>query len=280
MDPTTAVIIGGDRSDKAMILGVDPEKVVNDWLVFGNSLRENETESALIGDSLATTLFEDVFSQSIRVFDSSPSPYGIGGVCVDPLNNGKVVYLPIETLQRDVNQQGINIVLLQVDFDENPQVFAQIEDLVLDQNLVAVELDSVVGKHVSFLGSIWSLVMFLPLFSLGTAAISLLSYLMLSVSGQQHEFGVMRALGAKPRNIVKIVLSQAFMVLLVSGVVGVFVGLLVTFWFLIPQPVITQTALVTLSVDLVVVLVFLGLFSVYPALKATKKSVVEAISEP
>jgi putative ABC transport system permease protein len=122
------------------------------------------------------------------------------------------------------------------------------------------------------------LIMLLPLFSLATAAVSLLSYLMLSISGQQHEFGVMRALGAKPRSIIKIVFSQASIIILVSGAIGISVGLFLTFRFLIPDPVISRSTFISVSAWLLAILGLLCVSSLYPALKAVKKTVVDAIS--
>lgn len=278
IEQTGAVIIGDSRSDEALILGVKPESVVNDWLIFGRKLGENDQDATVIGDSLAVNIFDAAQNQSIRVFDESNLPYSIVGVCVDPLNNGKVVYMPLKTLYRDTGQSGYNLVFLQIDPKENPKVLAQIENMASKEKLNILELDTVLDKHVNFLDNIWSLVMFLPLFSLATAAVSLLSYLMLSVSGQQHEFGVMRALGAKPRSIIRIVFSQALLIILVSGAIGISAGLFITFWFLIPDPAISQSTIVSVSAWLIVVLAFLSVSSLYPALKALKKTVVEAIS--
>ena len=121
-----------------------------------------------------------------------------------------------------------------------------------------VEINNVLDKHVNFLNNIGSLVMFLHLFSLATAAVSLLSYLMRSISGQQPEFGIMRALGAKPRIIIIIVFSQALIIILVSGAIGISVGLLITFGFLIPDPIISQATLISVSVRLLLSYVFYG----------------------
>jgi len=278
VEQTKAIIIGDSRSDEALILGVEPESVVNDWLIFGRKLGEDDQESTVIGDSLAVNMFSVAQNQSIKVFEESLLPYSIVGVCVDPLNNGKVVYMPLETLYKDIGQSGYNLLFLQIDASENPQVLAQIENEASGENLNVVELDTILDKHVNFLNNIWSLVMLLPLFSLATAAISLLSYLMLSISGQQHEFGIMRALGAKPRSIMKIVFSQALLIILISGAIGISAGLFLTFEFLIPDPVISQSTLIYVSAWLIMILGLLCASSLYPALKAVKKTVIDAIS--
>lgn len=130
---TQAVIIGDSRYDEALILGVEPEKVVNDWLILGKKVEE-EQGCSMIGDSLAVDMFDDALNQAIKVFESS-RPYDIVGVCVDPLNNGKVVYMPLETLYKDTGETGYNILLLQVDSSEKRQVLSQIEKEISGENL-------------------------------------------------------------------------------------------------------------------------------------------------
>lgn len=282
LDPvegTKPVFIGSDRVEDVLILGVEPENVVNEWLIFGRNLEEDDQMSTMIGDSLAVNMFDNAFNQSIKLFDeSSPPFFDIVGVCVDPLNNGKVVYMPLDELSTELGQDGYNLLFLKIDPTEKSQAISKIENEISGEKWNIVELGQILDKHVTFLNNIWSRVMFLPFFSLATAAISLLSYLMLSISGQQHEFGIMRALGAKPKSIMKIVFSQALIIILVSGAIGISVGLFITFMFLIPDPVISQYTLISVSLLLIVILGLLCASSLYPALKAVKKTVVEAIS--
>ncbi len=146
--------------------------------------------------------------------------------------------------------------------------------------LEPVELNEVLGKHMDFLGYVWSFVMFLPIFSLATATLCLLSYMMLSITGQQREFGIMRALGAKPKVILKIVFSEALTITLISGAIGVFVGLFFTFVFLIPEPIISHFTLVSVAGWLLLALGFLCLSSLYPAVKVVKKSIAGVLSRP
>ncbi len=279
VEGTKAVITGSNRVEDALILGVEPENVVNEWLIFGRNLEEDDQMSTMIGDSLAVNMFDNAFNQSIKVFEeSSPPFFDIVGVCVDPLNNGKVVYMPLDKLSTELGQDGYNLLFLKIDTTEKSQAISKIENKISEEKWNIVELGQILDKHVTFLNNIWSRVMFLPFFSLATAAISLLSYLMLSISGQKHEFGIMRALGAKPKCIMKIVFSQALIIIIISGAIGISVGVLITFGFLIPDPVISQSTLISVSTWLLVILGLLCASSLYPALKAVKKTVFEAIS--
>jgi len=273
-EPDPYILVGDNRSGKALVLGVQPNDVINDWLVFGRFLNETDVHSAVIGDSLALEMFEAPQEQAVTVFEKD---FEIAGVCLDPLNNGNVVYVPLNVLSTLVDgTHNYNLVFLKVDPSKRLEVLAEIEKM----GLAPVELNEVLGRHLAYLGYVWSFVMFLPLFSFVTAILCLLSYMMLSVAGQQREFGMMRALGAKPKIIMKIVFVEALIVTLISGAVGIFVGLFFTFVFLIPDPVISQFTLLSVIGLLILALGLLCLFSLYPAVRVAKKSVASVLSQP
>jgi ABC-type antimicrobial peptide transport system permease subunit len=268
------ILVGDNRSGKALVIGVQPNYVINDWLVFGRFLNETDVYSAVIGDSLALEMFDNPQKQAVKVFEQN---FEIAGVCLDPVNNGNVVYVPLNILSTLIDgTHDYNLVFLKVDPSRRLDVLAEIEKM----GLAPVELNEVLGRHLAFLGYIWSFVMFLPLFSFVTAILCLLSYLMLSVAGQQREFGMMRALGAKPKMIMKIVFMEALIITLISGAVGIFVGLFFTFVFLIPDPVISQFTLFSVIGLLLLSLGLLCLFSLYPAFRVVKKSVASVLSQP
>jgi ABC-type lipoprotein release transport system permease subunit len=273
-EPDPYILVGDSRSGKALVLGVQPNYVINDWLVFGRFLNETDVYSAVIGDSLALEMFDDPQKQAVTVFEKD---FEIAGVCLDPLNSGNVVYVPLNVLSTLVDgTHNYNLVFLKVDPSRRLEVLAEIEKM----GLAPVELNEVLGRHLAFLGYVWSFVMFLSLFSFVTAILCLLSYMMLSVAGQQREFGMMRALGAKPKIIMKIVFMEALIVTLISGAVGIFVGLFFTFVFLIPDPVISQFTLLSVIGLLILALGLLCLFSLYPAVRVAKKSVASVLSQP
>ena len=276
-DPNEAIIIGDSRSDEALILGIEPDVVVNDWLIMGRIFGKTDQKSAIIGDALALNMFTDPQNQSIRIFVGTLEILNIVGVCLDPLNNGKVVYMPINALVDTFGQLGYNLLFLKIDPLKRLEVLSEIENETSNEDVVVVELNEVYGRHASFLNQTWSLIMLLPLFSLATAILCLLSYLTLSISGQQREFGIMRALGTKPGSIMKIVLSQALLITLVGGAIGVSVGLFATFALLIPEPVASQNTFVFVAGWLLLALSLIFLSSLYPAIKAVKKSVVGAL---
>ncbi len=277
-DPNEALVIGDSRSGEALVLGVKPDVVVNEWLIMGKIFDEASNKGTIIGDSLALKMFDKPQNQSIKVHEQGfEMTFSITGVCLDPLNNGMVVYAPLSELSTAFGQSRCNLLFLKIDPSERSQILDEIENEISGKNLELVELNKVLDKHVNFVNQIWSFVMFLPLLSLATATLCLLSYLMLSITGQQREFGVMRALGAKPSSIMKIVFTQALLITLVSGTIGISLGLLVTFVFLIPEAVVSQHTLFSVVGLLILTLSLLCLSSLYPAMKATKKTIASSI---
>lgn len=276
-EPGYYIKIGDERSHEALVIGVDPRRVVNDWLTLGRFINETDQYTAVIGDSLAAESFQNPQKQEVKILGED---FEIAGVCLDPLNKGYVAYVPLETLSTLVNRTGYNLLFLRIDPSKRPETVSYIEGVLSETDFELRELNEVLDKHIGFLNRLWSLVMFLPLLSLVTAVLCLLSYTMLSVTGEQRELGIMRALGAKPGTILKIVLTETSLLVLISGAIGITAGTLVTWLFLIPEPVISPLSLALTFGWLLLALVVISLTSLYPAIRVAKQPVAKIVSEP
>ncbi len=274
-EPNKYITIGDSRSAEALILGVDPKSLINDWLILGEKFNETDLDSVILGDTLALNIFDIPQKQSIKFLDKT---YGIIGVCLDPLNNGEVVYAPLKALT-GTSENHCNILLLKIQSSNPSEVISKIEAVISGTELKVVELNQVLNRHLGFLNSLWSTVMTLPLLSLVTATICLLSYMMLSMTGQRREFGIMRALGAKTKVIAKMVFTQALLLVLASGALGITTGALITSMFLIPEALISPYTLLLVALGLAAALTLLSITSLYPALKATKEPIAKVISQ-
>jgi len=275
IEPDRYVVIGDERSSPALILGLEPENAVNDWLISGRSLNKTDMYSAMLGHTLAIGILANPEQQMIKILNKD---FGITGVCQDPLNNGNVVYVPLETLQSISGQTGYNLILLQIDSSNFSQTLDQIREEIDGQDLELAELNGVLQKHLNLLNTGWSLVTLAPLFSLITAGLCLSGYVTLLISTQQRDLAIIRAIGVKLRAVIKIVVVQVLIIVLVSGAIGLSIGLLISF-FLLPEPVISIASILPVFLWFFAVLVLLSVFSLYPILRTVKKSVIKAISE-
>jgi len=191
-------------------------------------------------------MFSMPLNQSIRLFDRN---FDVTGVCLDPINNGNVTYVPLKTLQNATGILKPNIVMVRVDPANRTEILDQIRTNVraVNSEFEIFELDETLDKNLSFLGDIWFIIMFLPLFSLIAASLCLIGYVMLAIAEQHQEFGVLRAVGIRPKTVVKIISEQSFIILLSSCAIGIPIGIIITLLILVPEPVITGYTILEIS---------------------------------
>jgi ABC-type antimicrobial peptide transport system permease subunit len=290
IDPETLATlpVGDSRESDSLIVGVDPQKVTATWSVKGRFLTGDETDAAVIGDSISQTMFSsdphagihlaDPLLQDIRLQNWT---FNIVGVVVDPINNGKVTYVSLEKLQNLTGISDANVVLVKIDESaDRSAVLAQIKSEVSNVNadFSVFELDGVRQENLGFLGSAWAAVMLLPLFTLTSATLCLIGYSMLAVEEQRQEFAVLRAIGAKPITVVTILAVQSLIVLISSLAVGISLGIIITLMILISQPVVTIFSILEIAGWLSAALVGMLLLSLCPAVRFAKKPILKIIS--
>jgi ABC-type antimicrobial peptide transport system permease subunit len=270
--------VGDSREGDSLVIGVEPEKVLSNCSLDGEFLKENQPWEAVIGDSLALGMFTEPLNQSISL---SGEAFNIVGVCLDPINNGNVTYVPLENLQTITGVSEPNVVLVKVNPSANRTAvlnYIRAEVKGLNSEFDVLDLNEVLDKNLSFLGYIWSTIMFLPAISLFSASLCLIAYVMLTITEQRQEFGVLRALGANPKTIVKIVSVQNLVVLLLSCAAGIAFGIVTTLLILVPEPIVTGFTVAEISAWLLIALAATFIFSLYPAIRFAKKPILEIIT--
>lgn len=270
--------VGDSRRGTSLIVGIEPSRVLNQWFMNGDPLSENRTSEAMIGDTVGMRLFSQPLVQNITLLKKE---FGIASVCIDPLNNGNVTYIPLRDLQAITGIVQPNIIMVKIDAAaDRRKILGEINTAIANSTgtLEATELDGVLGKQLDFLSYIWSTMMLLPLLSLSAAALSLIGYVTLNISEQRQEFGILRAVGAKPRMIVKIVMLQNLLVLFSSWAAGIAIGIMVTLLILIPEPIVTSSTVMEISAWLSLALGVILASSLYPVLGLVRKPILEVAS--
>jgi len=290
IDPETMVTstVGGNREGNAIVIGVNPENLVGTWGVNGRFLNANDSYAAVIGDSISQSMYSPDLSKQITL--ANPLVEGIGfqdstfnivGVCVDPINNGLVTYVPLANLENvtGISNPNLLLITLKSTADQSAAI-AQIKTLVqsIDPNLNAFSLNSVVEKNVNFLASTWQTIMLLPLFILASTALCLVGYMMLAVDEQRQEFAVLRAVGAKPRIVLFVLAIQSLIVLFSSFGVGISLGTIITLLVLLPQPLVTSFTILEITGWLLAALAVMFLLSLYPAYRLSKAAILKIMA--
>ncbi len=196
----------------------------------------------------------------------------IVGVCIDPISNGRVIYVPLKKLQ---NMTGLsaNIALVAVNPSvDRATVMDQLTQILIesDSRLIVFDIDTIVEKNVNFLGSTWSNIMLLPMFTLSSATLCLVAYVMIAIDEQRQEFGFLRAMGAKPKTITSIVAIQSVVVLFSSVGFGLSLGTIATLMILMRQPLVTSLTIAEIAAWLFAALATMFFLSLVPALKLAR----------
>jgi ABC-type antimicrobial peptide transport system permease subunit len=274
------ISVGKDREGESLIVGIEPEKTFGEWFTDGEFFMEGQKGKAVIGDSIANKMFTMPLNQSLQLYGHY---FDIVGVCLDPINNGNVTYVPLKDLQNIVGVSKPNLIMVKVKPSANrAAVLNEIRTNInaVNSDFEVLELDEVLDKCLAFLGYIWFTIMFLPLFSLASAALCFIGYVMLAITEQHQEFGILRALGAKPKTILKIVAIQNLVVLLSSYACGVSFGIIITLLILVQKPLVTSYTVIQIAGWLLAALTATFILSLYPAARFARKPTHEVLTQP
>ena len=270
--------VGDSHEGRSLIEGVEPERMLTKPSVKGELVASNVAWEAVIGDSISQGMFAEPLSQKIEVFGTY---FDIVGVCLDPINNGNVTYVRLKDLQDITGVSKSNVIMVKIDSSANrSQVLNQINATVksVNSDFEVSELNPVLDRDSGFIEDIWSTVMFLPLLSLFAASLCLIGYVSLTISEQRQEYGVLRALGAKPSSILKIVATQSFVVSLGSFAAGVAFGIIITLLILIPEPVVTASTVIEIAGWMLAALALIFSLSFYPTIRFARKRILEIMT--
>jgi len=289
IDPETlaTVPVGDSRETKSIIIGIDQYAGGAKWSLRGRMLDLNDSSEAIIGDSIAHIMYSPIPAK--RIVFSDPLVQGVEirgkafqivGVCVDPVDNGHVVYLPIQKLKEMTNTDRPNIVFVQI--DQSADMNSTIELLrgklnAIDSNLGVVKPADLNGKNAEFLQATWSRVMVLPFFALVGATLCLIGYMTTAIEEQKQEFAVMRAIGGKTKLVTRILAFQSSTVLFSGFGIGISLGTVVTISVLMPNPVVTSGAILEIAAWLLSALVGMFLFTLPPARSIAKSSILRGL---
>lgn len=272
-------IVGDNRKEECLIVGIEPERVLSSWFLEGRFLANDVAGEIVVGDTLARKMFSEPLVQGVKVFERS---LDVVGICIDPTNNGRVAYVPLKTLENITGVTKPNLVFIKIDPSVNrTESINQIRTVVnaQDSEFSVLELDVILDEGLGFLGYIWSSVMLLPLLSLGAASLCLIGYVILTIEEQRQEFGVLRAVGARPNVVMNVVSRQNLIVLLSSYGLGISFGTIITLLILVQEPLVTPLTVLEIAGWLAIAFAITFVFSLYPAVRFARKPLTEAMRQ-
>ena len=213
------------------VLGIDPvtdPRLHDIALVGGSPLREPDERSALITQRLASEDGLAVGSDLVMQAAGDPMTYRVIGIIAGdgPLTgaSGRTVVVPLHTAQAVFGETGVT----RVDIGLAPGADVRAVSTGLETRLVAEpyvlsspqDLATALRASTTDFQSTTALIAAVALFA---GAFLIFNTLSMTVSERIREVGLLRAAGARRRQVMSFMLTQA----LVLGVVGSLVGLVV-----------------------------------------------------
>jgi hypothetical protein len=221
---------------QALIVGINPTSAIGDWYTSDGFLQSTDAQYTMIaGDSLVGNIVQMPFNLSqVSAFGYR---YDIKSAVVDPINAGRVLYAPVQIVQRNLAVNGYNVLLLKVSSD--PSVFSAVSQLASSFGLVVGSTDPILNSNLAFLKSTWSHIFLIPILALALTCGILLSYLATNFSRRFNDYVVLKVLGASGRYRLKLLLWEAWGVLAISMLFAISIAWGISIFFLVPDPVLS-----------------------------------------
>jgi ABC-type lipoprotein release transport system permease subunit len=299
----------------AQIIGVDPAaeatfSILDDKRVDGRYLEPDDRLAAYVGAIMLESL--DLRLGSRLVLTAQDAEGEISGQLVRvvgvfrtgvPEIDQALVHIPIATAGSWL-RSGEDVTTIAVLLDGSRSVGPVHEALeraladeietgqldVLTWREASPELDAAV--RIDDLGNyVWQGIMF------GIIALGIVNTVLMSVMYRKREFGLLQALGFTPRQTGSLVITEGVVLTVISGFLGVTLGLILTWFFfrngldfsftwdenwsfsgVAMDPIIVPLFSLRRVIQSLVFILFIGtVASLYPAYRATRIDVAEAM---
>lgn len=267
-------------------------QVLNQQVKYGAFFGPNELDRhiAIIGKRVAQELFQEnvpvgrslqlrdqrlVVAGVFDQFDTSPLsptadynsaifiPYDFGKTITGQTQIYQVLVKPVDAEQTDAVVQNLNATLSEAHGQQTDfSVLKQRENLAVTSKILSLLTTMIAGVAA---------------ISLLVGGIGIMNIMLVSVMERTNEIGVRKAVGATNRQILNQFVTEAAVLSLAGGIIGLLVSLLANYFFRVFTDVRPIISLETMGAALVAAL-FVGMFfGIAPALKAATRDPIEAL---
>ena len=299
-EATTGMFMGVDPRAEAGLTGMDERITAGAWLA------DDAGPSAVIGHRLAKKLKLSVGDDLLMVINALDGSIGdrvypvVGIYRTTNLGLDEGVVLPLAVAQELlVMDDAIHeIVLLTDDADTIEERRGALVSM-LDDSVIARTWWEISPQTLEMMAMQGATVGIFAVLILGIAGFIIINTLLMSVYERTREFGVLAAVGTRPRQIVGLVLTESFLLAALSAVLGLASGLAADMYlakvglnmavgedegFQMAGVVLDPQIYAVMTVDSIVVPVVALFFvsvvgGLYPAIRASRLDPVSAMRQ-
>ena len=227
------------KSGSVSLTGVDQKvwsKITTDEIKEGRFLDSADQNVVVIGSRLAESYFDQPLGIN-KMLTIEDSAFRVVGILDE---SGNSIYMPIQMAYQVIddkkNDVYDSIVIKIKNEDDLDAVIEKIEKkLMMARHVTAKNKDFSVSSSKQMMETRNEMMSSMNVFLIAIAAVSLIvgaigiaNTMFTSVLEKTKEIGVMKAIGAKNNDIMKIFLMNAALIGLVGGIIGIIAGILLS----------------------------------------------------
>lgn len=292
-----------NKTKQSLIMGVGPDYIyidkseIDKGYFFTDDENNSLSQVVVLGPKIAEELFEDVDPVS-KYITIKRGRYKVIGVLKEKgatmgFDFDNLILMPVKTLQKKM--MGIDyysyFIFQAVNSLESEETAELMRDILRDNHDIddpieddfrVTTMKEMMDASKTVTNALTILLLLIVAISLVVGGVGILNVMYVIVSERTPEIGLRKAVGAKFSDIMRQFLIESVLITLVGGIVGIFLGILCSFFiylganyfgldwdFVLP--------IKSFIVAILFALIFGVLFGLLPARKAGKLDPVEAL---
>jgi len=282
-----------DTEQRETLIGVSSDyfALYDLKIASGDSLPESDVSNIVLGSELATNIFgeTDVIGQKISILNTEFTVIGILEAQKESSfsNPNLQAYITDTNAFKLFDSKNYNGIVAKAKSEETvDSAKAEIEAVLLMSHKIDDKdlADFTVTSSKDLLSTVDTVMSMLTSFLAGIAAISLLvggigimNIMLVSVTERTREIGLRKALGAKTSDILIQFMTEAVVLTIIGGVLGMLLGYTIG---IVAGKFLEFSAVITLDSVLLAVGIssFIGVvFGIYPAARAARLNPIDAL---
>jgi putative ABC transport system permease protein len=295
---STATIRYGEKktNPNVSIMGVDENyfSTTSLELSVGRTFGVAESNKVIIGADIVKSLFDGKDEKALgKQISVNTDKYIVAGVVKSKGSSSggggdRIVYIPLlmskykygyADKNYNINIAMSNAAMVDAAINDAIGIMRNVRNLsALDENDFEIRKSDSILQQLKEMTSVLRLAtVIIALLTLLGASIGLMNIMLVSVTERTKEIGVRKALGATSNNILIQFLTEAIVICIMGGLVGIVFGIFIGFGvtLLIKGKFLIPWAWMLLGI---VVCIIVGIVSgLYPALKASKLDPIESL---
>ncbi len=287
------------EEDELLTYGITHEvlDILRPEVIEGEFITQEQEESServvVLGSEVSETFFGEnssVVEETIKINNRS---FRVAGV-VDSssalaggfINNA--IYIPINVVINDIlGEERLQEIDISVyDQDSINQTIKDVEDLLRDRHELKegdendFQIQSakdILSTVQTITGLLTAMIVAISGISLVVGGVGVMNIMLVSVTERTKEIGLLKAIGAKQKDILMQFLIEAMVMTLIGGIIGIIIGTIGAFGvsLILKIPFIVSIPAILIAVG-VSSLVGIG-FGLYPARRASHLSPIDAL---